>query len=234
MKIIGAGLPKTGTKSIAAALKHFGYSVHDFGDHWQFYNDEYIAAFKGKIPNFKEMYQHVDAVTDVPADIFYKEIFKAIPDSKVVLAVRDSEEIWRKSLQKTLEVTGSVCTTTVMNLGKHLTPTGRKWNRLMMCILNFCVTEMDYQKHIDDAKAMIPADQLLIFNCKEGWEPLCAFLGIKEVPKIPFPHENVGSEDVPNTINNIWSVRRMKKELLVVLALFVGMIACACAVLASL
>ena len=33
MKIICAGFPKTGTKSMASALSSLGYSVHDFEEH---------------------------------------------------------------------------------------------------------------------------------------------------------------------------------------------------------
>ncbi len=35
----------------------------------------------------------------------------------------------------------------------------------------------------------IPQDKLLVYNPKEGWGPLCEFLGLPE-PKIPFPHVN--------------------------------------------
>ncbi len=35
----------------------------------------------------------------------------------------------------------------------------------------------------------IPQDKLLIYNPKEGWGPLCQFLGLPE-PKVPFPHVN--------------------------------------------
>ena len=33
MKVICAGFPKTGTKSLALALRHLGHSVHDFPEH---------------------------------------------------------------------------------------------------------------------------------------------------------------------------------------------------------
>ena len=36
---------------------------------------------------------------------------------------------------------------------------------------------------------MVPKEDLLIWNVKDGWEPLCSFLG-KEVPDGPIPHEN--------------------------------------------
>jgi sulfotransferase family protein len=36
----------------------------------------------------------------------------------------------------------------------------------------------------------VPPDRLLVYEVKEGWEPLCEFLGA-EVPKNkPFPHLN--------------------------------------------
>eukprot|EP01084_Bolivina_argentea_P214709 364488_1 len=36
----------------------------------------------------------------------------------------------------------------------------------------------------------VPKDRLLLFDVKQGWEPLCTFLGIKDVPQQPFPHSN--------------------------------------------
>ena len=35
----------------------------------------------------------------------------------------------------------------------------------------------------------VPPERLLVFNVKDGWEPLCAFLG-RPVPTDPFPHIN--------------------------------------------
>jgi hypothetical protein len=35
----------------------------------------------------------------------------------------------------------------------------------------------------------VPAEKLLLMNVKEGWGPLCKFLG-KPVPDGPFPHAN--------------------------------------------
>jgi len=38
-------------------------------------------------------------------------------------------------------------------------------------------------------KATVPADRLLVFDVKEGWGPLCTFLGVP-VPEKPFPQVN--------------------------------------------
>ena len=42
-------------------------------------------------------------------------------------------------------------------------------------------------------KRHVPKDKLLVFNVKEGWEPLCKFLG-KDVPEVPFPNVNESAE----------------------------------------
>ena len=34
-----------------------------------------------------------------------------------------------------------------------------------------------------------PEDKLLVFDVKEGWEPLCKFLN-KPIPDVPFPNTN--------------------------------------------
>ena len=38
-------------------------------------------------------------------------------------------------------------------------------------------------------KSIVPDEDLLVWNLKDGWEPLCTFLG-KPIPEGPIPHEN--------------------------------------------
>ena len=40
---------------------------------------------------------------------------------------------------------------------------------------------------------MVPPEQLLVWNVKQGWEPLCTFLD-KPVPDCPVPRENMKAE----------------------------------------
>ena len=47
--------------------------------------------------------------------------------------------------------------------------------------------------HTEAVKATIPADRLLVYQVKEGWGPLCAFLGVAE-PAEPFPRTNNRTE----------------------------------------
>ena len=46
-----------------------------------------------------------------------------------------------------------------------------------------------FNQHIENVKAHVPADKLLIYDVTEGWEPLCKFLNAP-VPNEPLPHLN--------------------------------------------
>ena len=85
MKVIVAGFPKTGTKTLTAALTQLGYNVYDYLESFQFYHEELkrINSGKGSIEDFKKMYENVDAISDYPAYEFWKEIHELFPDSKV-------------------------------------------------------------------------------------------------------------------------------------------------------
>ena len=46
-----------------------------------------------------------------------------------------------------------------------------------------------YNDWVAEVKRTVPADRLLIFDVKQGWAPLCKFLGLP-VPSVPFPNIN--------------------------------------------
>ncbi len=47
--------------------------------------------------------------------------------------------------------------------------------------------------HNEAVKATIPAERLLVYEIKDGWEPLCAFLDVP-TPTEAFPRTNDRSE----------------------------------------
>lgn len=48
-----------------------------------------------------------------------------------------------------------------------------------------------YEAHIAEVKRVVPPAQLLVFSARQGWAPLCAFLGRQQPsPDTPFPHVN--------------------------------------------
>ena len=98
MKVICAGMSKTGTKSLAKALRFLGLTVFDVEEQIMTHYDAWRAVFlEGQAPDFAKMYSEVDAVTDGPSFCFYKEILQAFPEAKVVLNVRENENVWAES-----------------------------------------------------------------------------------------------------------------------------------------
>ena len=47
-----------------------------------------------------------------------------------------------------------------------------------------------YLKHNLFVRSIVPDQNLLVWNLKDGWEPLCKFLG-EPIPDGPIPHENM-------------------------------------------
>ena len=56
---------------------------------------------------------------------------------------------------------------------------------------------------VELVKAEIPAERLLVFEVKQGWGPLCRFLGVPE-PQEPFPNMN-------DTAEQLQRLRAMKR-----------------------
>ena len=51
----------------------------------------------------------------------------------------------------------------------------------------------EFERHNAEVIATVPRERLLVFDVKQGWEPLCTFLGVA-VPKEAFPRTNSTEE----------------------------------------
>ena len=58
---------------------------------------------------------------------------------------------------------------------------------------NAGIMKSRYRAHIAYVKSVVPAERLLVWNVKEGWAPLCNFLGVP-VPETPLPRKNTKGE----------------------------------------
>ena len=71
--------------------------------------------------------------------------------------------------------------------------------------------EESYLTHIENVKQKVPDDRLLIWNVKDGWEPLCKFLE-KPIPNIPVPLENATGD--PEYMKNYMKTSEFYKEMM--------------------
>ena len=199
MKIICAGYAKTGTKSMAKALRHLGLTVFDWEEQTLDFLDHWVDVFQnGMAPDVKRVYQNADAAVDFPGYFFYEEILEAFPDCKVILCERE-EDSWVKSWARQLASLQAIQS----KLVAMVSPTWRKMWSVYNANVDAAhgsqnpkstyVFRKQYRTHNHRVKSIVPADKLLVYNVKQGWKPLCDFLGC-EVPTVPFPHENINAE----------------------------------------
>ncbi|XP_078346053.1 uncharacterized protein LOC144631489 [Oculina patagonica] len=223
MKVICAGLMKTGTSTLTKALEVLGYTVYHYASkHFdlQIWQDSFET---GHLPDFKEVFKVVDAVTDHPQAFWFEEISNAFPEAKIILTVRDSEEAWLKSCQEHLRIESKLLPF-YMKILLQIAPSRRKIRHYFDVMHNAihgssnpeagALFRAKYRQHNARVQAVIPAEKLLIYNVKQGWKPLCEFLGC-DVPSTEFPRANVGHADTK--INMAKEIQQAKLEALLVL-----------------
>ena len=196
MKVICAGMNKTGTKSISEALRQLGFTVYDWEEQLFDFLDYWVDVFQnGATPDVKQIYQDADAVVDMPGNLFWEEILEAFPDCKVILSERD-EDSWIQSWVTQLETINDVRSRTANMLSQTCTTVTNIAHCSLIALFgsmnpkSTCVFRKRYRTHNHRVKSIVPPEKLLVFNVKQGWKPLCDFLGC-EIPTSAFPHENV-------------------------------------------
>jgi hypothetical protein len=203
IKIIGAGFGRTGTLSMKTALEELGfgpcYHMMEVFSHPK-HAPVWEAAAKGETVNWKELFNGYQATVDWPGCTFYKEFMQIYPDAKVLLTVRDPEK-WYESTQSTIyHRTVRTNAPFSRRLLRLLRPDILKTVRMINTLIwegtfNDNFTDKPYaieifNQHIEEVKKVVPPERLLVYNVKEGWEPLCAFLGVEVPRNKPFPHLN--------------------------------------------
>ena len=78
-------MPKTGTKTLASALRTLGYNVYDLEEQFYFLGKDLIEITNSgwTANDIKRIFTDVDAVTDVMSNCLWEEIFRVFPDAKV-------------------------------------------------------------------------------------------------------------------------------------------------------
>jgi hypothetical protein len=184
LRVIGAGLGRTGTLSLKLALEQLGLgpcyhmlevrSAPERLEHWN-----RISA--GDQVDWEEVFAGFQSTVDWPACNYWRELMARYPDAKVILSLRDPES-WFRSTQATI-FSDVVQTNAPPAIVKILTDiTGPDLHDRAKCIAAF-------ERHNAAVRDGVPADKLLVFDAKQGWGPLCAFLGVP-VPDAPFPSVN--------------------------------------------
>lgn len=205
LTVIGAGFGRTGTFSTYAALNQLGFPCYHMFEvldnpanksHLDFWRKVANSA-PGVQQNWDEALAGYTATVDNPTTPVWKELAVAYPDAKVLLTLHPKgADAWYDSTIETIYFTENMWQFKVLEM---FTPFGRKfgdmchkliWQRSHQNTMpDRARAIVHYKQHIEDVRAHVPADRLLVFSVDQGWEPLCKFLGVP-VPDTPFPNVN--------------------------------------------
>ena len=205
LTIIGAGFGRTGTTSLYTALNQLGFPCYHMFEVLKNPENKSHLDFWRKVANsepgtrhdWEQVFSKYTAALDNPACCVWRELLSAYPDARVVLTLHPKgAEAWYDSTVDTIYFTETMWQFKVLEV---TTPFGRKfgdmarkliWQRSHKGTMNDRGKAIaHYNRHIEDVKATVPADRLLVFSVDQGWGPLCEFLGVP-APESEFPNVN--------------------------------------------
>lgn len=153
---------------------------------------------------------------DYPVSHHFETLIRIFPNAKVVLTTRDPER-WYESVKGTIfQVRGF--TSGSVGIFNKLVGNFKRFN--MACVMSnqehhvnkrglfdtiACGKEDSvtfYHKWVKYVKETVPSERLLVFEAKQGWQPLCTFLKLP-IPEGPFPHVN----DTPSML---WNFKKLR------------------------
>jgi len=194
LSVIGAGYGRTGTLSLKAALEQLGYlkchhMIEVINDPEQVTG--WMAAALGESVDWDALLQGYQAAVDWPACHFYRELADYYPNAKVILTVREPLA-WFNSISNT--------TLRIIKQNMANDPDGQNLGTELVVKAAFQgeLNNPDhavamFNQHTAEVKASIEPQRLLVFDVREGWEPLCAFLQ-RPIPEGDFPKTNSRDE----------------------------------------
>ena len=191
LKVIGAGLGRTGTMSLKLALEQLG-----FGPTYHmmevFKNPKapawWAETADGVGPGWETIFEGYNSTVDWPNATFYRELADAYPDAKVILTERPAED-WFRSTQATI-------------FRDRESPLSPAWEAMFGKVIERMfdgrMHDRDhvmsvFEQHNAEVRRVIPASRLLVYRVADGWKPLCDFLEV-EVPSTPMPKVNSTEE----------------------------------------
>jgi hypothetical protein len=203
LHVIGAGFGRTGTLSLKAALEQLlggpCYHMAEVYAHMD-HAPAWTAATQGDMAPVTRVLESYVATVDWPACALWSELAAANPYAKVLLSTRPTERWW-SSYEATIHTLLSMQPSEMpedvalppeleaMMAMVQATMFDRSFHTDDYTALTAEDLQAAYERHNDAVRAAAPVDRFLEFDVVQGWEPLCAFLGVP-VPSEPFPNVN--------------------------------------------
>jgi hypothetical protein len=204
LAVLGAGFPRTGTLSLKLALEKLGFGpCHHMAEIFQHPEEVplWTRAFNEDGIDWDEVLAGYNSATDAPSCFAFPELAARYPKAKVILSIRSAESWWKSASATVMQAgnrnsQGAPAPPPSMlamfeSLGKFMA----RHNRPHVDPMNATpeTSMAAFNAHNERVRRIVPAERLLVFEAKQGWEPLCKFLGVP-IPEIPYPRINTTEE----------------------------------------
>jgi hypothetical protein len=202
LRVVGAGVGRTGTESLKLALEMLlGGRCYHMVEVMARLDDIPVwdAAAAREPVDWHSFLAGYTAAVDWPSSAFWAELSEAFPDAVVLLSTRSDVDTWWTSASQTIfaprlqAARGEGVQGVVQTRQRGPFPEGWPHSVLAATFAEEWWDEEQakaaYLRHNAEVRAGVPADRLVEWQPGDGWEPICAALGLP-VPAEPFPHSN--------------------------------------------
>ena len=192
MQVIGSGVGRTGTYSLKLAINQLGFGpchhMEEVLHNMPVQVPLWLAASNGSA-DWQSIYDGYESAVDWPTAGFFRELIEVYPSARYILTLR-SPESWVDSFSHTIYQ--------LISARDQAPPEMQDWLEMATGViartgfpegLNRDDLIEAFVTHNNAVRSAIPADQLLEYEIKDGWGPLCEFLGVP-VPDEPLPRTN--------------------------------------------
>jgi Sulfotransferase domain len=209
--VIGAGFGRTGTLSLREALVRLGFGPCDHmlenfehPERFALWKEAFRRKWAGEPIDWRPLLGAYRAIVDWPGAYFWRELIAAHSDAKVILTVRDRDRWYESCLATIFSVRAradeSARSRVMMRLIALVLPVMREGFQVADDVIwkgtfdgRFADREHAlrvFSEHNREVEESVSVERLLVFDVKQGWEPLCEFLEVPVPAGQPFPHVN--------------------------------------------
>ena len=197
MRIVGAGLGRTGTHSLKLALERLlgapCYHMSEVFEHLD-HVPVWHAAIRGEQVDWEPVLGGYEATVDWPGAGVWRELAAAYPDAKVLLSTRRDAATWLKSARATILDNGPENKMEDDPAMPGFSPMVRDmFERFDPGWRDDAAAMAAYDRHNDEVRREVAPERLVEWQPGAGWAPLCEALGVA-TPEEDFPHVNTTAE----------------------------------------
>src|SRR5262249_11039222 len=165
-------------------------------------------AWRHELGDWDAIFDGYLSTTDWPGCTFYRELTARYPDAPVLLSVRDPDRWYESCLTTIYPASGPHASGTPFTPStpeeaealRRLEQTRRMINEIIWQgtfggRFEDRAYALDvFRRHNEEVQRTVPPGRLLVYDVRQGWEPLCAFLGLPVPVDTPFPHLNTSAD----------------------------------------